>query len=52
MIVNDKNKKDSVNFLFDNVDVDGFSLWKIEYEKYTGEGEKLYMTSNLANGFV
>ncbi len=29
-----------------------FSLWKIVYEKYEGEGEKLYMTSNLANGFL
>ena len=29
-----------------------FSFWKIEYEKYTGEGEKLYMTRNLAAGFL
>ena len=29
-----------------------FSFWKIEYEKYPGEGEKLFMTNNLANGFL
>jgi len=29
-----------------------FSLWRVEYEKYPGEGEKLYMTKNLSNGFV
>jgi hypothetical protein len=29
-----------------------FSFWKIEYEKYEGEGEKLYMTRNMANGFL
>ena len=29
-----------------------FSFWKIEYEKYTGEGEKLYMTRNLVVGFL
>ena len=29
-----------------------FSFWKIEYEKYPGEGEKLYMTNNLAGGFI
>ena len=35
-----------VNFLF------RFSFWKVEYEKYPGEGEKLFMTKNLANGFL
>jgi hypothetical protein len=31
---------------------DRFSFWKITYQKYEGEGEKLYMTNNLANGFA
>ena len=31
MIVNDKNKKDSVNFLFDNVDVDGYFQFIIDF---------------------
>ena len=35
------------NFYFNR-----FSFWKIEYEKYPGEGEKLFMTNNLANGFL
>lgn len=52
LITNAKDKKEAVKFLFDNIDVNGFSIWKIKYDKYEGEGEKLYMTNNLANGFV
>lgn len=33
--------------MFDNLDTKGFSLYYMEYEKYTGEGEKLFLTSNL-----
>lgn len=29
-----------------------FSFWRVEYEKYPGEGEKLFMTNNLARGFL
>jgi len=52
LIVNAPNKKDAIQFLWDNFDAQGFSFWKIEYEKYPGEGEKLYMTRNLAAGFI
>lgn len=52
LIVNAKDKKEAIQFLWDNVDVNGFSLWKVYYEKYEGEGEKLFMTNNLANGFL
>lgn len=38
--------------MFDNVDVNGFSIWRVFYDKYEGEGEKLFMTNNLANGFL
>ena len=57
-IVNASNKLDAMNFLQENFDEKGFlfflrfSFWKIEYEKYLGEGEKLYMTNNLDGGFV
>lgn len=52
LFVNAPNKKDAIQFLWDNFDPEGFSFWKVDYEKYTGEGEKLYMTKNLANGFL
>lgn len=52
MLVNAKNKADAVDFLFKNFDAQGFSLWKITYDKYPGEGEKLFMTKNLSNGFL
>lgn len=29
-----------------------YSFWKVDYDKYPGEGEKLFMTKNLANGFT
>ena len=29
-----------------------WSFWKIEYDMYPGEGEKLFMTKNLAGGFI
>ena len=35
-----------------NFNISRFSFWKIEYEKCEGEGKLLYMTNNLANGFV
>lgn len=43
---------DSIDFLWKNFDEQGFSFWRIEYEKYEGEGEVLFMTNNLANGFA
>ena len=52
LIVNAQDKKESIKFLWDNFDAQGFSFWRIEYEKYPGEGEKLFMTKNLANGFI
>lgn len=52
LIVNAPNKKDAIQFLWDNFDENGFSFWKITYQKYEGEGEKLFMTNNLANGFL
>ena len=47
-----KDKKEAIQFLWDNFDPNGFSFWKVSYDKYPGEGQKLYMTNNLANGFL
>ena len=33
-------------------DPEGWSLWKLHYELYTGEGKVGFQTSNLKNGFI
>lgn len=52
LIVNAKDKKEAIKFLWDNFDQKGWSFWRIEYDMYEGEGEQLFMTKNLANGFL
>lgn len=52
LIVNAADKMEAIDFLWKNFDAKGFSLWKVTYDMYEGEGEKLYMTKNLANGFL
>ena len=52
MITNAADKQQAVDWLFDNFDAEGFSFWKVYYIKYEGEGEKLFMTNNLAAGFL
>ena len=43
---------EAIKFLWENFDPAGFSFWFVKYDKYEGEGEKLFMTNNLANGFL
>jgi elongation factor 1-gamma len=52
MIVNATDKKEAFKFLWDNYDAEGFSFWEIKYDKAEGEGEKVFMTCNLMNGFL
>ena len=33
-------------------DKEGWSIWKVDYEKIEGECEKVYMTNNMLNGFL
>jgi elongation factor 1-gamma len=33
-------------------DAQGWSIWKVYYQKYEGEGEKVFLTCNLKNGFL
>lgn len=37
---------------FEKYDVEGYCIYFVHYEKYTGEGVLLYQTSNLLNGFL
>jgi len=51
--VNHKDKKgEGIQYFFDNVDRQGFSIYFVHYNKYGDEGVVLYKTSNLLNGFM
>lgn len=52
LITNSKDRKESVEFMFKNFDAQGYSLYYVEYEKYEGEGEKLFLTSNFKDSFL
>jgi elongation factor 1-gamma len=53
LFVNIKDKKgEGIEELKKQFDPAGFSLWFLHYDKYKGEGEKLYITNNLCNGFL
>ena len=51
--VNHKDKKgEGLKFFFDNYVKEDYTIYFVEYEKYPGEGEVLYQTLNLMNGFL
>jgi len=52
LITNAPDKLESIKFLADNFDHEGFSLWHIHYDKCEGEGVKLFLTSNSVGGFL
>lgn len=51
-IVNEKDRKKGVAEFWKVYDPKGFSLWHVKYDKYEGDGEKLYLTSNLKDMFL
>lgn len=51
--VNHQDKKgEGLKFFFDNYVPEDYTIYFVEYEKYPGEGEVLYQTLNLMNGFL
>lgn len=50
--VNAENRKEALGRFWANYDPEGFSIWKLEYELYEGEGKVGYLTCNLKNGFI
>lgn len=52
LYVNAVDKKEALDFLWKNLDINGFSLWKLKYDKAEGEGTVTFMTCNLMNGFL
>lgn len=49
---NSTNLKEVLKKFWTIHDPKGYSIWHIKYDKYTGEGEVLYMTENLQKGFI
>ena len=50
--INEVDKKAALKSSWPGIDFDGWSIWFLHYEMYTGEGEKLPPTNNLLNGFM
>ena len=52
LIVNAPDKKVATETFLQQFDPQGYSVWRMEYEKAEGEGNVLFLTSNLMNGFL
>ena len=52
LIVNAPDKKIATETFLQQFDPQGYSVWRMEYEKAEGEGNVLFLTSNLMNGFL
>jgi elongation factor 1-gamma len=52
LFVNAPNKKEALQFFWDNLDDKGYSVWKMDYEKAEGEGTVTFLTANLMNGYL
>ena len=51
--INHKDREAAFDeFVKDRLDRDGWSFWDLRYIKYKNEGQKLYKTNNLLNGFI
>lgn len=50
--LNQPNKELAFQNFWENFDKEGWSFWHLHYEKAEGEGEVVYRTSNLMNGFL
>lgn len=51
--VNETDKKGSaVDEFLKMYDKEGWSCWHMHYEMYKGEGEKLFMTENMLDGYL
>lgn len=46
------DKHEAIKELFTQFDSEGYSVWKIKYDKAEGECEVIYQTANLLKGFI
>jgi elongation factor 1-gamma len=52
LYVNEPDKSKALEFLWKNWDNNAFSFWRIRYDKLPSEGQVVYLTNNLMNGFM
>jgi elongation factor 1-gamma len=52
LFVNHPDKKEALKIFWEQLDDQGYSVWRMEYEKAEGEGRVGFLTSNLMNGFL
>lgn len=50
--VNSTNKAAEMDWFYANLDVHGYSIWKLYYEKAEGEGKMMIKTNNTCKGFI
>lgn len=52
LYANTADKNSTIPYFFEKFDPEGWSVWYLKYQMAEGEGEKLFMTSNLLDGFT
>lgn len=52
LFVNHPDKKEALKIFWEQFDAEGYSVWRMEYEKAEGEGTVVFLTCNLMNGFL
>lgn len=52
LYANEPDKKSIIQNFYDNYDPSGWSIWWFKYDKDEGEGQKLFMFSNLLDMFL
>jgi len=52
LFVNHPDKKEALRIFWEQLDDQGYSVWRMEYEKAEGEGRVGFLTSNLLGGFL
>ena len=51
-MANSKDRRETLDKFFKEVDRKAFAIYHLKYEKADGEGEKVYMTNNLLTGWL
>jgi elongation factor 1-gamma len=52
LYANTKQKREVISQFWTNYENEGWSLWLLQYQKAEGEGQVLFKTNNLLEGFI
>jgi elongation factor 1-gamma len=52
LFVNAPSKKEALQTFFQQLDPEGYSVWHMQYDKAEGEGQVVFLTANLMNGYL